>query len=79
MGIKLAEMGRTAEAVDRYEEALRLRPDYAVARYNLGNALLQEQRWTEAKRQFAAAVRIAPGFGAAREMLERMQAVPDIP
>ena len=79
LGIMLAEMGRTAEAVDRYEEALRLRPDYAVARYNLGNALLQEQRWTEAKRQFAAAVRIAPGFGAAREMLERMQAVPDIP
>jgi tetratricopeptide (TPR) repeat protein len=76
LGIALAETGRVTEAVGSYEAALRLRPDYAVAHYNLGNALIQLQRWPEAKRHFAEAVRLAPDFAAAREMLERMQAVP---
>ena len=74
--IVLAMTGRTADALACYEEALRLRPDYAVAHYNLGNTLLKLRRWSEAKRHFAEAVRLAPDLGAAREMLEHLQDVP---
>jgi tetratricopeptide (TPR) repeat protein len=36
LGTALAEQGKTVEAIDRFEAALRIRPDYAEAHDNLG-------------------------------------------
>jgi tetratricopeptide (TPR) repeat protein len=47
-----------------------------MAHYNLGNVLIQQQRWAEARKHFAEAVRIAPDMEAAKEMLERLKDVP---
>ena len=51
------EQGQLAEAVAQYQEAIRLRPDYAEAHYNLGIALRSKvswrQRWRSIKRPSA--------------------------
>jgi Flp pilus assembly protein TadD len=59
--------------VASFQRALELRPDYAAAHYNLGYTLLRLGRVEEARGHFAAAVKAAPDFEAAREMLERLR------
>ena len=39
LGIALARLGRTAEALPRHETAARLKPDDPTLRFNLGAAL----------------------------------------
>ena len=63
LGYDLAELGRLPESVARYEEALRLNPDYDVAHANLAKALVRLDRYPEALRHFEAALRL--GFGGA--------------
>jgi tetratricopeptide (TPR) repeat protein len=75
----LDQMGRTAEAIGEYRRALGLRPDYAEAHYNYGNALIRVRDLAAAREEFAEAVRLRPDFAAAREMLERLAALPDSP
>ena len=43
----LDRLGHTDEAVAEFRSALRLKPDYAEAHYNFGNALIRAQifRW----------------------------------
>ncbi len=79
LGIALAESGRAKEAVVEFQSALSLRPDYAAAHYGLGNALIALQRLPEAKLHFEEALRVDPHLDAAREMLDRFRAVPDVP
>jgi protein O-mannosyl-transferase len=55
-----AQQGKPDEAIANFEEALRLKPDLAEARYNLGNALLKKGRADEAMAQFQQAVQIEP-------------------
>ena len=61
--------GRLADAVRRYEEAIRLQPGYGDAHYNLGVALGKLGRPAEAMRQFAEAVRLTPDSVEARNNL----------
>jgi tetratricopeptide (TPR) repeat protein len=75
----LDQLGRTDEAIGEYREALRLKPDYADAHYNFGNALLRVRDLAAAREEFREALRLRPDFGAAREMLERLAALPDSP
>jgi serine/threonine-protein kinase len=42
-------MGRLDEAVAHYQEALHLDPKFVQPRYNLGQALLAQGRWAEAR------------------------------
>jgi Tfp pilus assembly protein PilF len=60
-----------------YRRALSLKPDYAEAHYNYGNALVRVRDLASARAEFAEAVRLKPDFGPAREMLEKLSAVPD--
>jgi tetratricopeptide (TPR) repeat protein len=60
-GIALAQLGRMQEAIGRFEQALRVKPDYAEAHYNLGLVLGQTDRPQEAIRQYERALRIKPG------------------
>ncbi|HEX3728524.1 MAG TPA: tetratricopeptide repeat protein [Opitutaceae bacterium] len=67
---------RFPEAVPYCEQAVRLRPDWAGARFNLGLAYEQNARWSDAEAQYAAAVSLQPGNGYASFraglMLERL-------
>jgi Flp pilus assembly protein TadD len=54
---------------------LRLRPGFAEAHYNWGNALLQEGRLSEARRQYEEALRLKPSFTEAHDQLTTMEPV----
>jgi len=75
----LDQMRRTHEAVAEYRAALRLRPDYPEAHYNFGNALIHARDLAGARAEFAEAMRQRPDFGAARRMLERLDALLTVP
>lgn len=59
----LSILGRTAEAVDVYREAISISPDHADTRMNFGLALLDLGRVAEAMEQLRAARRIEPEWG----------------
>jgi tetratricopeptide (TPR) repeat protein len=65
LGIALREQGRLPEAIDQYEQALRLRPDDAQTRYNLGIALLPLGRTQEAIELWEQALQIKPDLAEA--------------
>jgi tetratricopeptide (TPR) repeat protein len=58
----LNEMGRSNEAIEYAQRALRLKPNYAKAQLNLGNALLDLGRANEAIEHYQQAVQIQPDF-----------------
>jgi len=60
VGIAIGRLGRFPEAIEHFEQALRLKPDYADADNNLGTALLQEGKVEEAIKHFEQALRIGP-------------------
>lgn len=70
------EQAQSAKDRDRaialYREGLALCPDDDVARYELGKLLLQAGKRNEARREFEAAVKLNPGFTAAREALAEL-------
>lgn len=59
-GVLLAAAGRTAEAIERFREALALQPDYLEAHNNLGSALLKLGRADAALAHYEAALRVVP-------------------
>ena len=58
----LARQGQPEAALNEFQEALRLNPDYVIAHYNLGIFYGVNGRIDEAIREFQAAVRIQPDF-----------------
>lgn len=62
LGKALSEMGRDAEAVDRYREAVRLMPWVAETHDNLGNVLTRLGRPEEALPEYYEALRLKPDF-----------------
>lgn len=69
-GTKLMNAGHSAEAIDQFEEALRVRPNYAEAHNNLGIQLASlPGRVAEALPHFESAVRIAPTMAQAQRNL----------
>jgi Flp pilus assembly protein TadD len=56
LGIALASAGRTREAIDHFESALRIDPDYPEAHDNLGLALADSGRLDEAVGQYRQAL-----------------------
>ena len=66
--------GRLQEAIGHYEQALRIKPDYAEAHYNLGVALEQAGRVQEAIGHYEQALRIKPDFAEAQNKLARLRA-----
>src|SRR6266404_739400 len=60
LGVVQFEKGNIDDAIDKYEEALRLHADYAEARYNLGSALLQQGKIDDAIQQCEKALELQP-------------------
>jgi mono/diheme cytochrome c family protein len=65
LAVMLAEIGDLAAAADEFRATLRLRPDSAAARYNVGAALLRLGRRDEARRSFEDALASDPGHAMA--------------
>lgn len=66
LGILLDFVGEPAAAVDRYRQALRVRPGFADVHNNLGISLATLGRIDEATASFAEAVRLNPEMANAR-------------
>ena len=60
LGVVQFEKGNIEDAIDKYQQSLRLHPDYPEAHYNLGSALLQKGNADEAIRQCEEALKIQP-------------------
>jgi tetratricopeptide (TPR) repeat protein len=62
LGLALYNQGRTAEAIEHYLQALRIKPDYEKAHSNLGVALDTQGRTAEAIEHYLQALRIKPDY-----------------
>jgi hypothetical protein len=60
LGTILLSRGRQQEAVDEFQTALGLKPDYADAHYNLGIAMVKQGSLTDAIYQFSETLRLRP-------------------
>jgi tetratricopeptide (TPR) repeat protein len=66
LGVYLMDKGSLPEAIEELRAAIRIRPDYADAHNNLGNALSKiPGREKDAMAEFEAALRINPGMAEA--------------
>jgi tetratricopeptide (TPR) repeat protein len=69
LGYDLAHQGRTAEAIEHYQKALEINPDFAEAHNNLGTALLNQGRLEEASEHYHQALDKDPAFAEAHNNL----------
>jgi len=60
LGVVQIEKGDIEDAIEKYQQSLRLHPDYPEAHYNLGSALLQKGDVDEAIRHCEEALKIQP-------------------
>lgn len=60
---------REAEAIQAAKAAIRLRPNFPEAHYNLGNSYLNTERYDEAIVSFKEAIRLKPRYGKAYRLL----------
>jgi tetratricopeptide (TPR) repeat protein len=65
----LAEKGRLEEAIEQYETALRIHPDYDKAHNNLANALEEQGQTDRAIRHYREALRLNPDYAKAHANL----------
>ena len=60
MGIALQNQGKLEEAIDAYNKALSLKPDYAETYNNIGNTLKAQAKLEEAIKAYTKAISIKP-------------------
>lgn len=69
-GVALEQVnGRMQDAIEQYEEALRINPEYAEAHYNLGNIFFKEGKVSDAIGHYEQALRINPEYAVAHNNL----------
>lgn len=71
-GVALDRLGRGGEALQAFQEALRLKPDYDEALAGLGNLLFNNKQMEKAERYLQRAVTIAPEKSAYHNDLGRV-------
>src|SRR5205823_3251237 len=69
LGLALANMGQTSDAIAQYREALRLRPGDAATYYNLGLAYVAQKNLGEAKAAFEHAAALQTDYWEARHAI----------
>jgi protein O-mannosyl-transferase len=62
LGVLLEDSGRTSEAIEHYEQALRLKPDFIDSHNNLGVALAAARRPREAMAEYQRALQLNPNY-----------------
>ena len=65
LGVTLQENGKPAESVAAYRQAIRIKPDYAEAFKNEGDALKELKRFDEALESYDKALAFKPGYAEA--------------
>lgn len=65
MGTSLFKGGRIDQAIEEYLEALRIEPNFAEARYNLGITLVQKGNFKGAIREYRKAIADYPQYAKA--------------
>jgi tetratricopeptide (TPR) repeat protein len=65
LGVIYLSAGRIDQALDRFNDALRLDPGFALSYSNRGNALVTRQQYARAIEDYSAAIRLKPDFAAA--------------
>jgi Flp pilus assembly protein TadD len=63
LGAVLQQTGRRSEAIEQFEQALKINPGDAKAHYNLGAVLQQTGRFSEATQQFDQALKLSIEHG----------------
>ena len=58
LGLLAGREGRMDEAVDSFQEALKLSPDHPIALDNLGSAYRQQKRWDDARKTYERALNV---------------------
>ena len=66
----VAYQGRTNEAISYFKKAIEIRPDYARAHYNLGNAMMQKQKYDKAISSYQMAIALKPNYAQAHDNLK---------
>jgi tetratricopeptide (TPR) repeat protein len=74
LGLGLATLNRNAEAIPQFEIALRERPDYASARFNLATSLAKSGRIDEAVANLRQILAANPGDAYAKQRLADLMA-----
>ncbi|MBI4266626.1 MAG: tetratricopeptide repeat protein [Acidobacteria bacterium] len=69
LGTALAQTGDARGALEEFQRAVRLAPDFARGHYSLGILLASSGRRTEAIEHLSAAVKLDPNYREAREAL----------
>src|SRR3990172_607849 len=69
LGYYLGEAGMHKEAIEAYRQAIRIKPDYAVAHYNLGVAYGKSGMYREGIEAYKQAIRIKPDLAEAHNNL----------
>lgn len=62
LGDTLDDAGQSYEGIEKYKQALQIKPEYDIARNSLGVALCKQGRTDEAMREFALAVGLRPSY-----------------
>jgi tetratricopeptide (TPR) repeat protein len=60
LGILAAREGRTDEAIQNFQRALQIDPDFVISLENLGSAYRQAKRWEDAQKVLQRALRLSP-------------------
>lgn len=74
-GICLKRTGDFNEAIEAYEEALRLEPMNAKVYFNIAICYLEMSRIDDAVKQLEACLKIAPNFNRARDKLSELRSL----
>ena len=72
LGIALAVIGNTDEAIDQFRESLRINPKYADAHANLARCLVQIGRHEDAVGELSQALRLRPDDARVKERLHEL-------
>jgi tetratricopeptide (TPR) repeat protein len=77
LGLLATREGRIADAIESFQQALRVSPEYWLALENLGNAYRQQRRWDDARTMLERAVAARPESAEANYSLAMVYAQTD--
>ncbi|MBI5215300.1 MAG: tetratricopeptide repeat protein [Ignavibacteriae bacterium] len=75
LGNLYLSQGKESEASRELQNALRMNPNHIEAHFNYGHVLARTGKFKEARFQFEEVLRLAPGYQAAKEALQRLENV----
>ena len=73
IGNAYRELRQPDQAIAAFEKAIAVKPDYAIAHFNLGLVLAQQKRLPEARQHLETAARMSPSVASrARQTLRQL-------